>query len=186
MFRASKSPVAVHCLGAEVILNFTPKGGYEDPTESITPNKEKGCAEDKDRIGSLPTEPRASPLRHLEQDSGNQASLIPGPTANESPMVAEHVDEATAVMDTVRQCRSLDAGGTPDSNHIRPGIEMARHEVVEPKQGRVRKKNKVTKDKNKASVPEISMTLVHGDCLVLYGDNFEVSITPPLIMYSPV
>ncbi|KAG8221190.1 hypothetical protein J3R82DRAFT_2755 [Butyriboletus roseoflavus] len=172
VFRASKSPIAVHCLGADVILNFTPMGGYKDPVESIAPDKDKGSAKDKDRMGSPPTKPRPG----LEQDSGNQASFIPRPSANEPPIVAEHVDEATSAMDTVHQCRSLDAGGISASNHIGPGMEMARHEVVEPKQGGVRKKNKVIKDKSKASVPEISMTLVHGDCVVLYGDDFECQI----------
>lgn len=189
MLRASKSPVVVHCLGAEVVLNFTPKGGYKDAAELTAPDKGKGRAQDKDRIGSPPIESRAGPSCQ-EQDSGNQVSYIPGHEANESPIVAEHVDEATAAMDTVRQCRSLGASGTPDSKtlnpHFGPGMEMAHHEVVEPKQGRVRKKNKVTKDKSKASVPEISVTLVHGDCIVLYGDNFEVSITPQLMVHSPV
>ena len=48
---------------------------------------------------------------------------------------------------------------------------------------RVRKKNKVTKDKSKT---EISMTLVHGDCVVLSGDDFEVSITPPVRIHSRI
>lgn len=229
MLRASKSPVVVHCLGAEVVLNLTPKGGYKDSGELTAPDKGKGRAQDNDRIGSPrpragpsrhleqdsgnqvsfipgpevnespkgrardndrvgspPAEPHAGPSRHRGQDGGNQVSFIPGPEINESPIVVEHVDEATAAVDTVRQCRSLDAGGTPDPKapHSGPGMEMARHE--EPKQGRIRKKKKVTKVKSKASVPEISMTLSHGDCVVLYGDNFEVSITPPLIVHSPV
>ncbi|KAH0836906.1 hypothetical protein J3R83DRAFT_8721 [Lanmaoa asiatica] len=174
VFRASKSPVVIHCLGAEVVLNFSPKGGYKDAADSTTSDMGKGYAETEDRTRSPP------PSRHLEHDSGNQALCIPGPEANELPIVAEHVDEASAAMDTMRPCHSLDAGGVvvpdPDTQHLGPEMGMAHHGVVEPKQGRVRKKNKVTKGKSKGSVPEISVTLVHGDCVVLYGDNFECQI----------
>jgi hypothetical protein len=175
VLHASKSPVVVHCLGAKVVLNFTPKGGYKGAAKSTAPDKDKVRAEGEDRTGSLPIEPRGQPSRHLEQDNVNQTSFIPG--SDETPIAAENVDEAIAAMDNVRQCCSHDACGItiPNSNtsHFGHGMEMAHHEVVERC---VHRKNEVTIGKNKASVPEISVTLVHGDCVVLSGDDFEVSL----------
>lgn len=175
MLHASKSPVVVHCLGAKVVLNFTPKGGYKNAAKSTAPDKDEGRAEGEDRTGSLPIEPPGRPSRHIEQDNVNQTSFISGP--DETPIFAENVDEAIAAVDNVRQCCSYDAGGItiPNSNtsHFGPGMEMAHHEVAER---RVHKKNEVTVDKSKAPVPEISVTLVHGDCVILSGDDFEVSL----------
>ncbi|KAG6381858.1 hypothetical protein JVT61DRAFT_472 [Boletus reticuloceps] len=175
MLRASKSPVVVHCLGAEVVLNITPKGGYGDTAESTALDKGKGRARDEDRVGSPPTESLAGPAHHPQQDNGDQTPLIPGPEANKTPIVAENVDEAAAAMDTMRQCCSHDTGriAIPGSSTC-PEMEVANCEVA----ARRARKHKGAKDKTKVSVPEISVTLVHGDCVVLCGDDFEVSVTP--------
>lgn len=177
MLRASKSPAVVHCLGAEVILKLTPKGGYKDVAESTASDKDKGRAKDENWTGFLPTEPSAGPSRHAEQDCENQASFIPEPEVNELPIV---VDEPVAATDVVYQNPDPGDIAISDSNpsHFDPGMEVENHEVAEPKQEPVQKKNKDVKDKSKVSVPEISMTLVHGDCVVLYGDDFEVSAAP--------
>lgn len=145
-----------------MILKFTPKGGYRDASKSILSDKSNGCAQDHDRVGSPPS---AGPSCPQEQDNGSRTPFVSGSEANEIPIVAKDMDEATAAMDT---CCNSDSG---------PGMKEARHELAEQ---RVRKNNKVTKDKSRATVPEISMTLVHGDCVVLYGDDFEVSVTPLL------
>ncbi|KAF8550734.1 hypothetical protein OG21DRAFT_1513652 [Imleria badia] len=173
VLRASKHPIVIHCLGAEVVLKFTPKG-YKDAENSSATNKGKGRAKDEDRERSPLSDPHVGPSRRAEEDSGNQTPFIPESEANEPPTVAENVDDDTAAMDTLSQCCSYDAGGLaiPDSN-TGPGMEVAHHEVADR---RGRKKNKVIKDKIKASVPEISMTLVHGDCVVLCGDDFEYQI----------
>lgn len=177
MLHASKSPVVIHCLGAEVVVKLTPKGGYKDAAKSTTSDKGKGRTNNEDQTGSLPTEPRGRPSRHLEKDNVNQTLLIPGPEANETQIIAENVDEATAAVDNARQSCSYDAGGItiPNSNipHFGPGMNMAHHEAIKR---RIRKKNEVTNDKSKASVPDISVTLFHGDCVVLCGDDFEVSL----------
>ncbi|KAF8141332.1 hypothetical protein EV363DRAFT_1391802 [Boletus edulis] len=173
VLRASKSPVVVHCLGAEVVLNITPKGGYGDTAESTGLDKGKGRARDEDRVGSPPTESLAGPSHHPQQDNGNQTPLIPGPEANKTPIVAENADEAAAAMDTMRQCCSHDTGGIAIlGSRTCPEMEVANCEVA----ARRARKHKGAKDKNKASVPEISMTLVHGDCVVLCGDDFEYQI----------
>ena len=164
-----------------MVLNLIPKGGYKDAAKSSVTDKGKGRAKNEDRTGSPPLEPHAGPSR---RPTGNQTLFIPGSEANKTPIVAENVDDAFAAMDTLNQCCSYDDGNTviPDSN-TGPGMEVAHLEVAEPGG---RKKNKVAKDKSKATVPEISMTLVHGDCVVLSGDDFEVSVTPPLRMHNSV
>ncbi|KAG9308048.1 hypothetical protein JVU11DRAFT_12615 [Chiua virens] len=172
VFRASKSPVVVHCLGAEVVLSFTPKGGYKDVIMG-TQDKGKERARNEDRTGS----PFAGPSRHLERDDCDQ-TLIFRSDASESPNLAENADEAAAAMDTMRQRSSFDAGDVAPSHlsTFHPGTKVAHHEVAEPKPEHARKKIKVTKGKSKASVPEISMTLLHGDCVILSGDDFECHI----------
>ena len=168
-----------------MILNFTPQGGYKDAENSAALDKGKGRTEDL--TGSLSTEPCTGPSCHLEQDKGNQTSFIPSLEANETPIVVENVDKANAAMDTdtMPPCSSHDAGGIvaiPDANTC-PGAEVGQQKVVKQ---RGRKKNKVTKNESKASVPEMSVTLVHGDCVVLSGDDFEVSVALPLGAYDPI
>ena len=161
------------------MLNLIPKGGFNDVAELTASDKGKGRANDDGWTESPPAEPCAGPSHPLEQDGVNQASVTPGPEASELSISVEDTDETSAATDMVRQHRGPDAGGTgvADSNTqcFGPGVEPACHEVAEPKPVRAHKKHKANKDKHRS---EISMSLVHGDCVVLYGDDFEVSVTP--------
>ena len=176
MLSASKSPVVIHCLGSQVVLNLTPKGGYRDVGASTAPDKGNERAQDNGQAVLLPAEPCGESSCLLVEDREHQASLVSGHKANETPVGVEEVDETV-----VSQCGSLDAGSVviiyANNSHYGSGMEVACHEVAKLGKGRVHKKNKDIKDKNRA-IPEISMTLVHGDCVVLSGDDFEVSITP--------
>jgi len=180
MFRASKHPVVIHSLGADVVLNLTPRGGYKDPMEAVS-DKGKGRAEVPDRSGTPPTEPRAEPPDPLSLD-GDDVPFSDGLEASETLVVAKNITEATAAMDTLSERPRLcsDDAVIPGPDSTTPplglGTDFVRQELAEPKPKGTRKKKKDTKDKTKPSIPEISMTLVHGDCIVLCGDDFECQI----------
>lgn len=185
VFCARRSPAVVHCLGAEVVLKFTPKGGYKDVAGLTAREKGKGRAQDESPMGLPPTEPCAGPSRPLEHGYENQASFT-------LEKCVEDADEPASATDMIPQYHSFNtdsvATAITDLNTSQFGPETGEtsQELVQPKQGRVREKSKVNKNKSKVSVPEISITLVHGDAVVLYGDDFEVSVTPRWILPGPV
>ncbi|KAF9224259.1 hypothetical protein BS17DRAFT_105572 [Gyrodon lividus] len=175
VFRAKTSPVVILCLGAEVILNFTPKAGYGNASKTTTTITVTG--EDDRSVLSMERPPESA------QNSGDQVEQRPfnSQSKNAADATPEHVVKDAVVAD-------LHPSGYSDGSAMHPGLGsnmpfsppgasvviLSKHkDATEPKQRRGRKKSK---GKNRNQAPEVSMTLVHGDGVILTGDDFECQI----------
>ncbi|KAG1897170.1 uncharacterized protein F5891DRAFT_1050741 [Suillus fuscotomentosus] len=149
VFHAKSHVVIIICLGAEVVMNLVPKRGFtEIPIESA-----EDCMEiDRERILS------ASQLA----DDGCSETLA---------------SAAVIVPDDCRQ-----TGGDPDVTNQPDSASLALGEASGPSgnvgDAKAAGKGKgITGGKKSKPAPlELSMTLVHGDAIILEGDDFEYQI----------
>ncbi|KIK90494.1 hypothetical protein PAXRUDRAFT_151821 [Paxillus rubicundulus Ve08.2h10] len=181
VLHAKKCPVVILCLGAQVILNFIPKTGYSDALDTTTTDKVT-CGDD--RTASPLMERRAeSPLdMTVAHDSGFKVDQRPTNSQSEKD-----------VMGVVIVADHEYTGFDPDSSTMDPGsglnmpsqpelddIVLEHKNATEPMQRPARQKTKAIKEKRKPTkktpYPEISLTLVHGDGVILIGDDFECQI----------
>lgn len=148
VFNAKSHVVAIICLGAEVVMNLVPKRGFtEIPIESAEGRMEI----DGERILS------ASQL----VDNGCSEPL------------------ASAAVIVPNDCRQtggdLNAADQPDPASLALGEASGPSSNVGD--GKAARKGKGTgAKKNKQAPLELSMTLVHGDAIILEGDDFEYQI----------
>jgi len=184
VFHAKKSPVVILCLGAQVVLKFIPKAGYGDAPKPTTTDKAT-CGDD--RSASPLMERRAeSPLdMTVAQDSGFKVDQRPSSNSQSE----KNVKEVAIVAD--HEHTDFD----PDTSTIHPGlglnapsqpglddIVLEHKNAAEPKERHARQKTKAIKEKSKPIKekktlhPEICLTLVHGDGVILIGDDFECQI----------
>ncbi|KAF8839374.1 hypothetical protein BDN67DRAFT_1070101 [Paxillus ammoniavirescens] len=184
VFHAKKSPVVILCLGAQVILKFIPKAGYGDSSQTTTTDKVT-CGDD--RLASPSMERRAeSPLdMTVAQDSGFKVDQRP-PSNSQSEknvkgvaIVADH--EHTGLDPDHSMIHSGSGLNVPSQ----PGLDdvvLEHKTATEPKERHTRQKTKAIKEKSKpikekkTPHPEICLTLVHGDGVILIGDDFECQI----------
>ncbi|KAG2046897.1 hypothetical protein BDR06DRAFT_144182 [Suillus hirtellus] len=149
VFHAKSHVVIIICLGAEVVMNLVPKRGFtEIPIESA-----EDCMEiDRERILS------ASQLA----DDGCSETL------------------ASAAIIVPDDCRQT--GGDPDVTNQPGPVSLALGEASGPSgnvgDAKAAGKGKSTTGgkKSKPAPLELSMTLVHGDAIILEGDDFEYQI----------
>lgn len=149
VFNAKSHVVTIICLGAEVVMNLVPKRGFtEIPIESA-----EDCMEiDRERILS------ASQLA----DNGCSEILA---------------SAAVIVPDDCRQ-----TGGDPDVTNQPDPASLTLGEASGPSgnvgDAKAAGKGKGTTGgkKSKPAPLELSMTLVHGDAIILEGDDFEYQI----------
>ncbi|KAG2346028.1 hypothetical protein BDR05DRAFT_960339 [Suillus weaverae] len=148
VFNAKSHVVTIICLGAEVVMNLVPKRGFTKiPIES---------AED-----------------HMEIDSQRILSASQLVDNNCSETLAS---AAIIVPDDCRQTGGdLNAANQPDSASL--ALEEASGPSGNIGDGKAGGKGKGTGGKKSKQAPlELSMTLVHGDAIILEGDDFEYQI----------
>lgn len=148
VFNAKSHVVTIICLGAEVVMNLVPKRGFtEIPIESAEDRMEI----DGERILS------ASQL----VDNGCPEILASA--------------AVTMPVDSCQTGGDLNAANQPDPASLALGEASGSPSNVGDGKAAVKGKG-IGGKKSKQAPLELSMTLVHGDAIILEGDDFEYQI----------
>lgn len=163
---AKEGPVTVLCLGADVVLHLSPRGGYHNsvPDAPGDTGPEAGHeAEPNQVLGS-----NASSQGRVDQDNYKHSAYAFG--GGTIDVVGRGGDKAS---------RQVAVGAADNSDPatslvvIMESIGSASTAPIKPKD---KGKGKQRKGKKAGpSVPPFSIVLMHGDSLILTGDDYEVS-----------
>ncbi|KAI6028204.1 hypothetical protein EDC04DRAFT_2716308 [Pisolithus marmoratus] len=176
---AKEAPVTILCLGADVFLHLTPRGGYHnsfpdafvDPSGELGPEGERGLGQTCVQEETV-TRGSALPKERVDQDSQKRSA---------SAISAETVDGVGGRGDTAGSQSGRAAVETgdklgPDSSLT---IIMESAESVSTAPIRPKEKGKAKQRKGKKagrSVPPFSIVLMHGDSVTLTGDDYECTV----------
>ncbi|KAI6029899.1 hypothetical protein BKA83DRAFT_4224911 [Pisolithus microcarpus] len=193
ILRAKEAPVTILCLGTDVVLHLTPRGGYHNsfPDSFLdpggAPELDEGCGVGltfvQEGMASKAQENNALIEKRVGEDNHERSTFAIG---------GGTVDVVGGGGDTAKYQGRWEAVGTGD----KPGPDTS----LMVKMGSVGSQSTasvITKGKGKSkqkkgqksgpSFPPFSIVLMHGDGIILTGDDYEVSLffTRAFLLYVP-
>lgn len=161
---AKEGPVTVLCLGADVVLHLSPRGGYHNSVPDApgdTGPEARHEAEPNQVLGS-----NASSQGRVDQDNfKHSASAFGGGTID---VVGRGGDKAS------RQVAVGAADNSDPATSLVVTMESVGSASTAPIKPKDKGKGKQRKGKKAGpSVPPFSIVLMHGDSVILTGDDYE-------------